>query len=99
MRLSAVRGCEHHVIACLDKGHHRNDGFVEIVASGTGAAALHLDAGSVGTEYKNFAITHLTSPLSDVQVRLYRRILLYRSCASSASPSHSPLVVRLIIAP
>src|SRR5262245_2209406 len=59
MRLSSVRGCEHEVITSLDQGHRRNDGFVEIIASRTGAAALHLNASGIGTEHKDFALGHL----------------------------------------
>src|SRR5262245_52651564 len=55
--LGSVRGCEHDVVSGLDQGHRRNDGFIEIIARGAGAA-LNLDAGGVGTEYKNFAFCH-----------------------------------------
>src|SRR5262245_4270078 len=60
MRFCSVRGCEHDVITSLDQRHRRNDGFVEIIASRTRAAALHLNASGIGTEYKDFALGHLT---------------------------------------
>src|SRR5215470_9826614 len=59
MGLSSVGGCKHEVIASLDQGHRRDDGFVEIIASGPGAAPLHLDASGIGTEYKDFTRGHL----------------------------------------
>src|SRR5215470_10896672 len=61
MRLRSVRGCEHEVITSFDQGHRRNDGFVEIIASRTRAAALHLNASGIGTEHKDFALGHLNS--------------------------------------
>src|SRR5262249_13562182 len=59
--LSSVGGCEHEVVSGLDQGHRRNDGFIEIIARGDGATTLNLDAGGVGTEYKNFAFGHCFS--------------------------------------
>src|SRR5262249_22692184 len=50
------------IVSSLDQGHRRNDGFVEIIASGAGAAALNLDAGRIGTEYKYFAFCHIICP-------------------------------------
>src|SRR5262249_60559042 len=56
--LGSVGSCEHEVVSRLDKGHRRNDGLVEIIARGAGVAALHLDAGSVGTEHEDCAVCH-----------------------------------------
>src|SRR5262245_16753081 len=57
--LSSVGGYKHEVIASLDKGHRRDDGFVEIITSGTGAATLHLDSSGIGAEYKDVTRGHL----------------------------------------
>src|SRR5262245_10780882 len=57
--LSSVGGCKHEVIASLGQGHRRDDGFVEIITSGTGAATLHLYSSGIGAEYKDFTRGHL----------------------------------------
>src|SRR5262245_54151116 len=70
MRLSSVRGCEHQVVTGPDQGHRRNDGFVEIVASRTGAAALHLNASGIGPEHKDCALSRSTRLCHDLPPRL-----------------------------
>src|SRR5262245_2743240 len=64
MRLSSFRGCEHEVVTSLAQGHRRNDGFVEIIASRTRAAALHFNARGIGTEHEDFALGHLNFSFS-----------------------------------
>src|SRR5262249_27180928 len=68
--LSSVGGCEHKVVSSLDQGHRRNDGFVEIIACGAGAAALNLDTCGVGTEHKDLAFCHCFSPFFDLKSSL-----------------------------
>src|SRR5262249_19086090 len=58
VRLRSVRSCEYDVVSGVHQGHRRNNGFVEIIAGGTGATALHLDPGGVGTDHKDFAFCH-----------------------------------------
>src|SRR5262245_4519141 len=61
MRLRAVGRREDDVVTGIDQCHYGDDQLVEILAGGSGAAALHFDPGRVGADDEHCSLRHKSS--------------------------------------